>query len=721
MAKRKSKDKEMSIMDAVDNLSGMAELDMGVEKEGEAPGVKEDLHKLKSLKPEEKEEALSTVKGTFKTVHKYLQHIYQKDKEQLKDVEMQRGIKAIMVLADEAADKLDKCTSLFKHTYKEGKITEIKEYKDLRTFYHNKIVKRFQEALASEAAWEEMWGVEDKDIDIEKQGLKDLETVKRDREYELFYIRQDDGKPFFNRNLLRHIKLVSDFDEVISGVEGEDPLLRINIMLDKEAQAVAENIKEDVKNELGDFMADAMQYKDVLIVKDVIKLTMSLMLACNPHNLIEHTMGKMCIRYLKDFHVFLRKVLASKEYQRLISHSIEETDQLSRYLLYLIHACSYGFFTRMGRQKEFQEYYQSLLKRAFNGELPKRQKEMEILSFFSDIYDHHDLITNVLKKYPSGPLFKTLDIFREREEEEGFDPIIQGNPPYQLYKFSTESFDSKSIKLPCPTFHAHINKAEVIDEFKAFLRHIETKKELNKHLLFNLQDRTSWEEHARCQALEKLETEAEFNNQIVVVTLPKKTDFYYQVDLYLSEDSAKTFMKLLTDQVSSEEECGFYFSRKIDKKALSAFVKKVIPLIHTHFFSKKVKLDRKERLDFIEIFYMLLYLKILDMIRPDSFSFTCKDGVDIGATTNAGFLAMIKMMSSETKWSEEEQDHLLWVLNGAALSVRERLVNYQRLSRILSALGTISEGFVKDKEKIIKALEPLYEYPLFRKIHCKIN
>jgi len=141
VAKKKAKkDQEMSIMDAVDNLSGMAELDVAVEKEGEAVGVKKNLHKLKDLEEAEKEETLSTVKGTFKTVHKYLEHVYSKDKEQLKDRDMQRGIKAIMVLADEAADKLDKCTSLFKHTYKEGKVSEIKEYKDLRSFYSKKIL-----------------------------------------------------------------------------------------------------------------------------------------------------------------------------------------------------------------------------------------------------------------------------------------------------------------------------------------------------------------------------------------------------------------------------------------------------------------------------------------------------------------------------------------------------------------------------------------------------
>lgn len=718
--KKKSKSDEMTIMDAVDNLSGMAELDVEIEKEGESRGVKKDLHKLKTLKAEEKEETLDEVKGTFKTVHKYLQHVYSKDKEQLKDVDMQRGIRAIMVLADEAADKLDKCTSLFKHTYKEGKLSEIKEYKDLRAFYKNKIMKRFQEVLKSEAAWEEEWGVDDENIDIEKLGLKDLETVKRDKEYELFYIRKDDGKPFFNRNLLRHIKLVSDFDEVISGVEGEDPLFKINIMLDKEAQAVAENIRDDVKNELGDFFADAIQHKEVPIVGDVIKLTMSLMLACNPQNLIQHTMGKMCVRYMKDFHKFLREILSSAEYKRLISHSLEETDQLSRTLIYLLHAYSFAFFTRVGSQNEFQEYYQTLVKLAFHGELPPARKSMETLSFFSDIYDNHDAVTNILKKYPSGPLFKTLDIFRERDKEEGFDPIIQGNPPYQVYTFSSDAFDSKALKLPCPTFHANINKAEVIEEFKGFLRHIETKKGLEKHLLFNLQDRTSWEEHARCQALEELENQAEFNSQLVIVTFPKKTDFYYQADSYLSSDSAKDFMGLIEEQIKSGEECGYYFSPKLDKKEIDAFVKKVIPLIYTHFFGKKDMLERKERLDFIEILYMLLYLKILDMIRPDTYSFTCKDGVDVGATTHTGFMSFVKLLSKDPKWSEEEQAHMLWVLNGASLAVRERLVDYQRLSRILSAVGTLCEGFAKGQPKVIKAFESLFDPSIFQKLSIKI-
>ncbi|MCB1071671.1 MAG: hypothetical protein KDK96_01065 [Chlamydiia bacterium] len=714
--RKKAKKEEMSIMDAVDNLSGMAELDVAVEKEGETRGVKGLLHKFQDLKAEEKEETLSAVKGTFKTVHKYLEHVYTKDREQLKDRDMQRGIKAIMILADEAADKLDKCTSLFKHTYREGKVSEIKEYKDLKTYFKKNILKRFEEVLVSEAKWEEEWAVEDEKIDIERQGLKDLEMVKRDKEYELFYIRKDDGKPFFNRNLLRHIKLVSDFDEIIMGFEGEDPLLRINILLDHEAQSIAEEIRESAKAELGDFYADALHHKEVPIVSAMLKMTMSLMLACNPHNRLENTMGKVCTRYLKDFHQFLRDILDSPDYQRLISVSVEETDQLARAIIHLIHAFSFAFFTHSGKKQEMLDYLNDLIKRAWDGEAPKRAKEITTDNFMSEIFDIHDGVSEMLKKFPSGPLFKILDIFQDRNEKEGFDPINQGNPPYYLYTFSSAAFDSSCLKIPCPTFHTHINKAEVINEFKGFLRHFEAKKELKKHLHFNLQDRTSWEEHARCEALEKLQKKAEFSQQCVLVTLPKKNDFYFQAEDYLKVDRAEDFLNLLEEQVKSGEECGFFFSKQIDEKKLHDYVKKIIPIIHTHFFKKKVKLPRKERLDFIEIFYLLLELKILEMVQPDTFAFSCKDGVDIGATSSAAFFSLLKLLGKNEKWSLEEQDHLLWILCGPALTVRERLVDYQRFSRMASALSILSTYLVRDHDKIVKVLQPLFGAKFFQKI-----
>ncbi|MDJ0652017.1 MAG: hypothetical protein QNJ27_03310 [Simkaniaceae bacterium] len=714
--RKKAEKEEISITAAVDNLSGIAELGVAVEKEGETTGVKGQLYKFQDLKAEEKEEILLVVKGTFKTVHKYLQHVYTKDKKHFKDRDMQRGIKAIMVLADEAADKLNKCSALFKHTYKEGKVAEIKEYKDLKTYFKKNILKRFEEVLVSETKWQEEWAVEDETIDIGRQGLKDLEMVKRDKEYELFYIRKDDGKPFFNRNLLRHIKLVSDFDELVREFEGEDPLLRIHILLDHEAHSIAQEIRESAKIDLGNFYAAALHHKEVPFVGVMLKLTMSLMLACNPHNRLENTMGKVCTRYLKDFHHFLRDILDSPDYQKFISVSIEETDRLARAILHLIHAFCFAFFTHSGKKQEMLDYLHDLIKRAWDGEAPARVPGITTDHFMSQIFTIHDRVSEMLKKFPSGPLFKILDIFQDRNKKEGFDPINQGNPPYYLYTFSSEAFDSSCLKIPCPTFHTHINKAEVIHEFEGFLRHFEAKKELQKHLHFNLQDRTSWEEHARCEALEKLQKKAEFSNQFVLATLPKKNNFYFQTEDYLKVDRTEGFIKLLEEQVKSGEECGCFFSKQIDKKKLQTYVKKIIPIIHTNFFKKKVKLPRKERLDFIEIFYLFLELKILEMVKPATFTFSCKDGVDIGATASAAFFTLLKFLGKNEKWSLKEQDHLVWTLCGPALTIRERLVDYQRLSRMASALSILATYFARDHDKILKVLQPLFRAKFFQQI-----
>jgi len=721
MVKKQPKDKEMSIIHAMDNLSDMAELDIEVEEEGEISGMKKNLHKLKHLNPQKQEATLSTVKETFKTIHKYLQHVYQKDKKQLKDVGIQRGVKAIMILADEAADKLDKCTELFKYAYKEGELSELKEYRDLRAFYSQKVIKRFQEILALEAGQEQPWSVKKKDIDIEKQGLKDLEIVKKDKEYEFFYIRKDDGTRFFNRNILRHIKLVSDFEEMMEN-KGEDPLLPINTMIDRESSKIANNIREQVKQELNDFIVDAIHYNDIPIIRDMINLTMSLMLACNPHNLSEHTMGKMCTRYLTDFHGFLRKILGSAEYKRLINHTTEDIDQVSQKLLRFIHACAYAFFSHSGRRKEFKKYYQDLLMQAYDGNPPKRKEQIGNLLLFSDIFDHYDMIISLLNKYPCGPLFKTLDIFNMQNKKQGFDPIIQGNLPYQLYTFSSKNFNTISIKLPCPTIHTHISKAKIIEEFKGFLRYFNIDQGGKKrHLLLNLQNRTSWKEYARCQALEEVEAQAEFNDQLVIATFSKKSEFYYQSGPYLKENSAKSFMHTLTKKIHGKGEEDFYFSRKINRTVLHAFVRDILPLIHTQIFSKKEILTRKERLDFLEIFYMFSYIKLLDIIRPHSFSFTCKDSIDFGSTTNMGFLVMIKLMNENPTWSIEEQDHLFWIFNGTALLVRERLINYRCLSRILSALEVLSKSFIKKKQELKQTFSSLYDCCVFQNMHCNIN
>ena len=130
--KKKLELAEISINEAVDHLSAMAELD---EKKGVMPKVE-------------------VIQGSFKAVYDYLQNIYKQDKAKLKEAGMQRGLQAIMQLAGEAAQKLNKCSSLFAKIHgKPAFMSE--EFEKLQEFYLEKIVKRFEEVLETEEAWKE--------------------------------------------------------------------------------------------------------------------------------------------------------------------------------------------------------------------------------------------------------------------------------------------------------------------------------------------------------------------------------------------------------------------------------------------------------------------------------------------------------------------------------------------------------------------------------------
>ena len=722
MKKRSNSDDKMTIMDAVENLSRIAEVDKEPNTEAVERGIKANLQKFKKLQEGEKKKTLKTIKGTFKTVHKYLEHLYKKESENFQDVEIQREVKAIMGLAGEAADKLKGCTSFFQHTQKrsEGGAQGLKEYENLKEFYLNKIVKRFQRSLKTEEDWEKKWAeIGDETIDVEKLGLKDLETVKRDKNYELFYIRKKDGKLFFNQNLLRHIRLVNDFDQALDFEGVEDPLIHVHLLRDSEVQYTANKMREQVRDEGADFYVDALSHQDLSIIQRMNKVTMSLLLASNPKHLRQNTSEKTCFSYFHDFQVFLREVLTSSDYHRLVSTSLRDVDRLSQNFISLSHAYCFALFVHEEKQRDCIDYIRDLVDRGKADQKIARPEMQDALTFWNDLLDIHDVLSSILKMYPSGPFFKTLDAFLEREKEVGFDPIYQGNLPAYQFTFSSQSFETHCLRLPCPTLHRYIEKAEVIEEFKGYLRYLDQKKSNVKHLLFNLQERNSWEEQARCSALEELTKQGEYAESFVLVTLPKKTDFYFQSVEHKEMSLSVNFLKSIGDQLSHAKVSGFFFSECLPRKEVDPFVKKITDLIYRRVFKSKKGLSRRERLDFIEIFYQLLMLKVLDLVRPEFFSFTCKDGVDIGSTTGACFYSILKMISKDDAYDKQEQDQLLWMLYVPSIMTRERLVDDQRLSRMMSALIAFHEGLAQNRKDFLEELKGLYDGSFLKKVQLR--
>jgi hypothetical protein len=294
----------------------------------------------------------------------------------------------------------------------------------------------------------------------------------------------------------------------------------------------------------------------------------------------------------------------------------------------------------------------------------------------------------------------------------GFDPIAQQNQPGQLYSLSSGETHITCLRLPCPTSQTYISKASIVEEFEGFLHSLASPKTKQLHLLLNMQDRTSWEEHARCVAIENMQKD----DALIVVTLPKNTEFYQQSGTYSEWDDAAEFMKQLKEQAASGEQCGFHFPPGLD---LKSFTDKAMKTIHTLFFGEKERLTHKNRLDFIEIYYMLLTLKLLEDLHPDSFSFTCKDAVDTGAVASAELFAFLRVMNDSSRISKEEANFLLWMLYAPALMNRERAVDLDRLSRMERALAVIQAELDAHREKTVEACSKLYKLPFFRSFTVK--
>lgn len=685
----------LDIVDAVDNLSMLAELEEG---EAKAPTIE-------------------TVKDSFRAVHVYLQTVYLGGKEQLQNTDTQRGIQAIMQLAGEAAERMDKMSSLFGKVHgKEFKPLNLKEFEELKKFYHDKLVKRFQDVLKHEDDWQEEWGSGEQDpMDIERVGLKDLQTVKRDKKYELFYIRKEDGKPYFNRNLLRHIRLVHNLDDLICKSSEDDPLLKIKILEDKDLYESALEIRLHCKKTFDSYFKDALKFKEIEMVNRLNMASMALFLATNERNLLSTVLGKSVHLYFKDFLIYLRSVVSCTDYMNMIDQVFEELDPLRRSIIQLTERLCFSLLTRKPDSSDVIAYLHAVLKRSYRGHFDEKTEEM--LAYFDRVLDYHEGMSELLRHFPNGPLFKTLDVFRQDVEK--FDPIMQENVPYKQYTLKLHDNHIAVLRMGCPTWQETIDKAFINGEFLCYLRHLKGIKE--HHLLINLQNRTAWEEFTRSETLEHIQLDAEYAPACTIVTFAKDTDFYNQTDTFLKIKDTATFKKMLAQQVQDGPACGFYFPKTVQEREIRSFTKEALAFIHQYFFDNKKTLTRKSRLEFIEIYYALLTLKMIDMIKPQYVSLSCKDAIDSGPCASAMLYGLLRLMQSGKKWDEDEKIFFLYLIYAPALMVRERPVDLQRLSRLMSALTTLTSCLENNRKAIVKGFSDLFETDFLTKLKVETN
>ena len=683
---------DTSILEAVDDLSSMAELDIEeVKKKKESV-----INTTRWLDPIDEKKTIQSVKNTLKIVSNYLKQIYKKNASQLKDKSIQKGLMSIMKLAVEAVDKVD---DYAKQTKKKINIKSSKEYVYLIDFYEKKIKNRFTETINLDEESDEEF--EEELSDIKARGIRDIQSVTRDRDYELFYLRNENGGRFFNANLARHIRLVADFDQIISAFSTVDPLIKVPLLKDDIAYHLCRQMKNRLKAELDEVVKLSGQYRDDPLVQSVFRGMMALMLASNGKNQLKITTGKSVSGYFKDFQMHIRIALSSIDYRSYIDNPPEEDFYIK--LLELLHMMCFSIYTAHINTTEVGALISDLINTKENKSAKSKRSSVAL---WNTILDDYDTLSSIFASCPNGPLFKILDVLIEAEAFSEFDPIIQDDLPGNYFSFKTKKLYFECLKIPSPTMQTAIVSADLSFEFVGFLRALIMRQK--KLLVFNFQDRTSWKEYARSDKLEKCALDAEVGCGLTVVTLTKTTDFYNQVNEYLHIDTADDFKKIFLKQLEGEHGCGYYYPKKLHRKNFFSYCKQLLDEIHAVYFSNKKSLSRKNRMDFIEIAYHLLYLFFINEEKPDYIAFSAKDGVDISAIELSSMFAFLKTISGELEWKAEEQDFIIEMIYSSALLVRERVPFITPLKRTVDMLGVVISEVELDKKKIQNSLNKLF-------------
>jgi hypothetical protein len=691
----------LSIMDAVEALANIADLDLNRNIAIVQPhditvqDINVTYKTIHWLHHKEAPETIVVIKEIFRAILNYLRNFYRKDYSYVTNSKAVEGIKTIMVLVGEAAKKLDKYSSLFERAHVKS-VADLSEYKHLQEFYLSKIARKVDEGTLgkwllelTKRAWNHSREVKltSKRAMQTKHVFVDLDSVKKDTEYELFFLRKEDATRFYSPRLIRNIKLVCDFGDYFNKSKtGNDSLEDIALWQDRCYLIAAKDILKTVENRLRRYFKEAMPFKDKELIQNLNKAFMALMLCANTHNQINQAHGKSCKDYFSDFQFYLRSALHTRDYLKLITYPPEPSSKLANCLLDTAHCVCMALFENLHFYQSIEPHLQKMFAEA--AEIQSSEHEAAAKTshaLWSSLACENKAMTKLIKTHSNGPLIKVLDVL-QNENQLAFDPFILQILPSRVFALSNEN-KFMNVQIPSPTSQEFIHKVSIVEEFKGFLRNCEKNDFINKHLMINLQDRTSWREHFRCTVLEDLQKIEAFEQHLVVVTLSKDTEFYHQLEPYYQDNHADIFIQHLKEHLG-DVNSGFYFPQEITKLLFPNFVEEVIKEIHHVFFSGKNILLREHRLDFIELFYLFLQLKLIEIVKPDSFSLTCKDGVDISSTANAQLFAFLKLIN-EDHFTAADRVALNNVLYAPALLIRERSVNPERFNRMNSVIKCI--------------------------------
>lgn len=684
---KKILEKEMTLSEAVEKLTAMNE------------GRWEEW---------EPEARWNRVQGVFRSMLLHLNKVFPGADTLITDASTLERLEGVMALAGEAARHVDAYVQEAHLPLPSAMQSE--SYRKLQEFYRRKMVRSIDEALLSKwllALTEQSRALEREEALSTTHFFVDLDAVRKDSEYELFFILKEDGGRFFNPKLIRSMKLIADFEFGKERLEGNDLFVEQVMWVDRWAQRSAYRLLSAIRPLLRRVYPLLMAHREDYLVATLHKAIMALMLAANPQMLIESGAIKHTSEYWGDMRIYLRDALSSREFQKLVLF----TSSSSPYpeIIDLVSAWTRGLYFLPFTIDAVEPYIHYCFQEGRVLQSHEHRRDaLERGTFSSRLACEQAALLKALKLHPNRHLEITLDQLVEQEPP-FFDPYLQGHGAGKLYRLVGKESSVDVISLPSPTSQKTIQRAALIEEFAACLRsHRPTD---GDWLLLNFQDRTSWKEHARAAVIEKLPHSGDFSPFLAVLTLPRDTEFYLQLPPYEEDHQAISFFAHLKGQLL-DTHAGFHLSEQLEGGFQAAWIDNLIDIVHSSFFAQKNVLTREARRDFIEICYLLIAWKAIEITGAKKLFLSCKDGIDTAPVFATELYLFLKIVHGIPFLPQEESQLYTWLF-GPAILLRGRAVGAMDFQRLIGVLRVIETAVAeKGSEYLLASLEKIYKTAL---------
>jgi len=689
---------ELTLDEAVDALAGLSEVEFDPQlgilaPHGESPYA---VRIVEWLQQHDANETREMVRQLFKVILKHLKLQLHEEEPHGNAME---GAKSIMLLVVEAAKKIDHVTDLFFHV--QGSVMELREFKRLQEFYLSRISRAIDEGVLGRwiAALSKiaLQPTENVHIPAFQHVFVDMDSVKKDTEYELFFLRKEDSSRFFSPRLIRNMQLVSNFGPIVHEENETDLVEHLRIWQDVAVQNASKHMVEKLRPVLDKTLKVTSGKKDNELVGALNKSIMALLLTSHPEKMIAEGSPKTCLEYFQNYLSYLQEALHSREYGRFTVYPPEE--ESGKACLECVQQMCRSLFQDNYSLQSITPYLHELVQEGNQRQSVEHQSEAtQCQKLWSHLAADYSALQKLFKRHANDPLSKIITSLEEQELME-FDPLKMGALPQNLFKVR----DIQMIRIPSPTAQEFIHTAKINAPFQGFIATLQQQGE--KLLYVNLQDRTSWREHARSSVLEEFQYKTE--EALTVISLPVETEFYRQLSPYDTDSQVDVFVEHILEHLK-DEQSGFYFPQPIKKALFFEFISESLKTIQQVFFPEKNILNVEQRKDFLTIFYTLLILKVLDLVDPDFCAISCKDGIDAGASLGVSLHTFLQVIQGK-QYSPEFEQEINTLLFGPALLTRDRLIHPERFHRFNSALRHIEQA-VHESAWDLQKVKQLYRY-----------